>query len=123
MTTYAESATGFAEGGRTGVSAFVVALCFTASLFLAPIFLAIPAAATAPVMVMAGLYLFGSVRHISLTNTKEMMPAFLTILLMPVTGSITDGIIAGLFSYIIFAFMGGLVHRVFHRRDTTTEDQ
>ena len=123
VTTYAESATGFAEGGRTGVSAFVVALCFTASLFLAPIFLAIPAAATAPVMVMAGLYLFGSVRHISLTNTKEMMPAFLTILLMPVTGSITDGIIAGLFSYILFAFMGGLVERLFSRLHSTPKNQ
>ena len=122
VTTYAESATGFAEGGRTGVSAFVVALCFTASLFLAPLFLSIPAAATAPVMVMAGLYLFGSVRHISLTNTREMLPAFLTILLMPVTGSITDGIIAGLFSYILFAFLGGLVKRLVHRRHPTAEN-
>lgn len=121
VTTYAESATGFAEGGRTGVSAFVVALCFTASLFLAPVFLAIPAAATAPVMVMAGLYLFGSVRHISLTNTKEMMPAFLTILLMPVTGSITDGIIAGLFSYILLAFLGGLAKRLFRRHSLEAE--
>ncbi len=122
VTTYAESATGFAEGGRTGVSAFVVALCFTASLFLAPLFLSIPVAATAPVMVMAGLYLFGSVRHISLTNTREMLPAFLTILLMPVTGSITDGIIAGLFSYILFAFLGGLVKRLVHRRHPTAEN-
>ena len=121
VTTYAESATGFAEGGRTGVSAFVVALCFAASLFLAPVFLAIPAAATAPVMVMAGLYLFGSVRHISLTNTKEMMPAFLTILLMPVTGSITDGIIAGLFSYILLAFLGGLAKRLFRRHSLEAE--
>ena len=101
VTTYVESATGFAEGGRTGLSSFVVSLCFMASLFLAPVFLAIPAAATAPVMVMAGFYLLGVVRHINLSDPTEAMPAFLTILLMPVTGSITDGILAGLFSYIV----------------------
>ena len=100
VTTYIESATGFVEGGRTGVSAFVTALCFAASLFLAPLFLSIPAAATAPVMVVAGFYMFGVVRHINLLDPTEAMPAFLTILLMPVTSSITDGIIAGLFCYI-----------------------
>ena len=105
VTTYVESATGFAEGGRTGVSAFVVALCFAASLFLAPLFLAIPASATAPVMVVAGFYLFGVVRHINLSDPTEAMPAFLTILLMPVTGSITDGIVAGLFCYILLSLV------------------
>ena len=62
VTTYVESATGVAEGGRTGLAALTTALCFVASLFLAPLFLTVPAAATAPVMVMAGFYLFGSVR-------------------------------------------------------------
>ena len=93
VTTYVESATG------------------VASLFLAPLFLAIPAAATAPVMIMAGFYLFSSVRHINLSKPAETMPAFLTILLMPVTSSITDGIIAGLFTYIVFSFIDGLVNR------------
>jgi AGZA family xanthine/uracil permease-like MFS transporter len=111
VTTYVESATGVAEGGRTGLTALVVALCFVTSLFLAPLFLAIPAAATAPVMIMAGFYLFGSVSHINLSKPSEAMPAFLTILLMPVTGSITDGIIAGLFTYIVFSFIDGLVNR------------
>ena len=111
VTTYVESATGVAEGGRTGLTALVIALCFVASLFLAPLFLAIPAAATAPVMIMAGFYLFGSVSHINLSKPAETMPAFLTILLMPVTGSITDGIIAGLFTYIVFSFIDGLVNR------------
>ena len=105
VTTYVESATGFAEGGRTGLSSFVVSLCFMASLFLAPVFLAVPAAATAPVMVMAGFYLLGVVRHINLSDPTEAMPAFLTILLMPVTGSITDGILAGLFSYILLSLL------------------
>jgi AGZA family xanthine/uracil permease-like MFS transporter len=119
VTTYAESATGFAEGGRTGVSAFVVVLCFTASLFLAPLFLAIPAAATAPVMVVAGLYLFGAVRHISLADPKEALPVFVTILLMPVTGSITDGIMAGLLSYVILSFLIDLLKR---RKTSTVEE-
>ena len=109
VTTYVESATGFAEGGRTGLSSFVVSLCFMASLFLAPVFLAIPAAATAPVMVMAGFYLLGVVRHINLSDPTEAMPAFLTILLMPVTGSITDGILAGLFSYIVLSLLKGRI--------------
>ena len=116
VTTYVESATGVAEGGRTGLSALVIALCFLVSLFLAPLFLAIPAAATAPVMVMAGFYLFSSVRHISLTKSEETMPAFLTILLMPVTGSISDGILAGLFTYIILTFIVELVQRIKRHR-------
>ena len=114
VTTYVESATGVAVGGRTGLTALTIAMCFVVSLFLAPLFLAIPAAATAPVMVMAGFYLFGSVRHIHLSRPSEAIPAFLTILLMPVTGSITDGIIAGLFTFVIFSFVEGWLNR---RRD------
>ena len=105
VTTYVESATGVAEGGRTGLTALVVALCFTLSLFFAPLFLAIPAVATAPVLVVAGFHLFGSVRHISISRPKEAMPAFLCILLMPITGSITDGIIIGLATYILLSFI------------------
>ena len=111
VTTYVESASGVSEGGRTGLTALVIALCFLCSLFLSPLFLAIPSAATAPVMVIAGFYLFGSVRHISLTNPVETLPAFLTILLMPVSGSITDGIIAGLFTYVAFSFIHGWINR------------
>ncbi len=105
VTTYVESASGVAEGGRTGLSALVIALCFLASLFLSPLFLAIPAAATAPVMVIAGFYLFSSVRYINLSKPAETLPAFLTILLMPVSGSITDGIIIGMFTYVTFSFI------------------
>jgi AGZA family xanthine/uracil permease-like MFS transporter len=112
VTTYVESATGVAEGGRTGLSAFVIAMCFVVSLFLAPLFLAIPAAATAPVMVMAGFYLFSSVRHISLTRSAETMSSFLAILLMPVTGSISDGIVLGLCTYIILTFIEEIAFRL-----------
>jgi len=103
VTTYVESATGVAEGGRTGMSALVITLCFTASLFLAPLFLAIPTAATAPVMIIAGFYLFKAVNQITLTKPAETVPAFLTILLMTVTGSISDGIIFGLLTYIVLS--------------------
>jgi AGZA family xanthine/uracil permease-like MFS transporter len=108
VTTYVESASGVAEGGRTGLTALVIALCFLVSLFLSPLFLAIPAAATAPVMVIAGFYLFSSVSYINLSKPSEALPAFLTILLMPVSGSITDGIIAGLFTYVAFTFISNL---------------
>lgn len=121
VTTYVESATGVAEGGRTGFTALTIALCFVASLFLAPLFLAIPTAATAPIMVVAGFYLFSSVRNIRLARPQETMPAFLTILLMPVTGSITDGIIIGLFSYVVFSFISSWIHRFNHKKNSEEE--
>ena len=111
VTTYIESASGVAEGGRTGLTALVIALGFFASLFFAPLFLAIPTAATAPVMVMAGFYLFTSIRHIDLTKPVESFPAFLAILIMPVTGSISDGIIAGLFTYVMLSIVESLIKR------------
>ena len=120
VTTYVESATGVAEGGRTGLTALVVALCFALSLFFAPLFLAIPAVATAPVLVVAGFHLFGSVRHISISRAKEAMPAFLCILLMPITGSITDGIVFGLATYIILSFIEDWTGRI--RTPTVTDD-
>ena len=119
VTTYVESATGVAEGGRTGLTSLVIALCFGLSLFLAPLFLAIPAAATAPIMVMAGFYLFGSVRHIHIARPVETMPAFLTILLMPVTGSIADGIVAGLFTFVVFSFVDGWFKRKQNKNRTS----
>ena len=112
VTTYVESATGVAEGGRTGLSALVVALCFAGSLFFSPLFMAIPPVATAPVLVMAGFYLFRSVRHIAISNLTDLMPAFITILLMPITGSITDGIIFGLSTYIVLTLISHATGRI-----------
>ncbi len=111
VTTYAESATGVAEGGRTGLTALVIALCFAAGLFLSPLFLAIPAVATAPIMVIAGFHLFGSTQRIQISRSVEAIPAFLCILLMPITGSITDGIVFGLATYIFLSFIDNWINR------------
>lgn len=121
VTTYVESATGFAEGGRTGVSALVTAACFALSLVFAPLFLAIPAAATSPIMVVAGFFLFGVVRHIKLTFNLEAMPAFLSILLMPITGSISDGILTGLISYIILSYTYTFMDKIKKNRQQKTQ--
>lgn len=120
VTAYVESATGFAEGGRTGVSALVTAACFALSLVFAPLFLAIPAAATSPIMVVAGFFLFGVVRHIKLTFNLEAMPAFLSILLMPITGSISDGILTGLISYIILSYTYTFMDKIKKNRQQKT---
>lgn len=111
VTTYAESATGVAEGGRTGLTALVTALCFVVGLFLSPLFLSIPAVATAPIMVIAGFYLFSTVHRIVMSRAVEAIPSFLCILLMPITGSITDGIVIGLASYILLSLLDHWVHR------------
>lgn len=121
VTAYVESATGFAEGGRTGVSALVTAACFALSLVFAPLFLAIPAAATSPIMVVAGFFLFGVVRHIKLTFNLEAMPAFLSILLMPITGSISDGILTGLISYIILSYTYTFMDKIKKNRQQKTQ--
>lgn len=120
VTTYVESASGVAEGGRTGMTALVVALCFTASLFLSPLYLATPAAATAPIMVIAGFYLFSSIRYINVKDPVECIPAFLIILLMPVTGSISDGILVGMASYAVLSSIDRLISR--HRGIDDEED-
>ncbi|MBR2007192.1 MAG: NCS2 family permease, partial [Alistipes sp.] len=77
-TTYVESASGVAQGGRTGLTAFVVACCFAISLFFSPIFLAIPSAATAPVLVIVGLFMLGPIKNIKLDDYAESIPAFIT---------------------------------------------
>ena len=99
-TTYVESASGVAQGGRTGLTAFVVACCFAISLFFSPIFLAIPSAATAPVLVIVGLFMLGPIKNIPLDDYAESIPAFITIIMMPLAYSISDGILLGMISYV-----------------------
>ena len=99
-TTYVESASGVAQGGRTGLTAFSTAVCFVVALFFAPLFLSIPAAATTPVLVIVGLFMLSPVKDIDLYNYDEAIPAFITIVMMPLTYSISDGILCGVISYV-----------------------
>jgi xanthine/uracil/vitamin C permease (AzgA family) len=110
VTAYVESVAGVAQGGRTGMTALVVALCFAASLFLAPLFLCIPDAATAPVLIISGFYLFSSVRFIDMTKMTEAVPSFITIVVMPATDSIADGILIGVGSYAMLSAIDRLLH-------------
>ena len=111
-TTYVESASGVAQGGRTGLTAFVVACCFAISLFFSPIFLAIPSAATAPVLVIVGLFMLGPIKNIKLDDYAESIPAFITIVMMRLAYSISDGILLGMISYVVLNVLCGNFKRI-----------
>ena len=99
-TTYVESAAGVAQGGRSGLTAFVVACCFIVALFFSPLFLSIPAAATAPIMVIVGLFMLEPIKNIPLDDFTEAIPAFICIVMMPLAYSISAGILLGMISYV-----------------------
>ena len=99
--TFIESSTGAVQGGKTGLTALATALCFGVALILSPIFLAIPAAATAPILIILGLMMFKSVTELDLEDMSEAIPGFITIILMPLAYSIADGIMIGIISYVV----------------------
>ncbi len=101
VTTFVESSAGVAEGGRTGLTALVVAILFLVSLFLSPLFLSIPSAATAPTLILVGLSMISPVKNIDFDDYTEGIPAFLCILFMPLAYSIADGIMFGVLAWII----------------------
>lgn len=101
VTTFVESSTGVVEGGRTGVTAIVTAVFFLLSLFLSPIFLSIPSAATAPALILVGFFMISPVKDMEFEDPSEGIPAFLTILMMLCAYSISDGIMFGILSYVI----------------------
>jgi AGZA family xanthine/uracil permease-like MFS transporter len=101
VTTYVESSAGVSEGGRTGLTSFTVAILFILSLFLAPLFISIPAAATSPALILVGLFMISPVKEIDFDETTEAIPAFLTILFMVTTYSIANGIMYGALSWIL----------------------
>ncbi|MDM8338736.1 NCS2 family permease [Mediterranea massiliensis] len=107
VTTFVESAAGVGEGGRSGLTAFVTAVCFLIALFLAPFFLAVPGAATAPVLILVGLMMISSVKKIDFSDYSEAIPAFLCIVFMPMAYSISDGIVLGLMSYVLVNLISG----------------
>ena len=106
-TTYVESASGVAQGGRSGLTAFVVACCFGVTLFFSPLFLAIPSAATAPVLVLVGLLMFEPVMKIDIADYSESVPAFICIIMMPLSYSISDGILTGMILYVVMNVLCG----------------
>lgn len=101
VTTFAESAAGVAAGGRTGLTSLTSAVLFAIALFFAPLFTAIPAAATAPALIIVGLYMVGSVVKIDFEDFTEGFPAFLAIIVMPLTYSIGDGLMFGIIAYAV----------------------
>ena len=106
-TAYIESASGIEAGGRTGRTAVVTGLCFLPCLFLAPLAAAVPAAATAPVLVLVGALMFKSVGHLKLEKLEDAFPAFLTVTLIPLTFSITQGLLWGFVSHAgLYALAG-----------------
>lgn len=106
-TTYVESASGVTEGGRTGLTSMTTAILFLLSIFFSPIFIAIPSFATAPALVIVGFYMVGNVVKINFEDAVEAIPAFLTILVMPLAYSISEGIAIGVISYTILTLVTG----------------
>ena len=112
ITTYVESASGMAEGGRSGLTAFVVGVLFLVSLFLSPLFLLIPGAATSGALVMVGVLMIGSVKNIELDDISEAFPAFITMITMVLCYSISDGICLGILSYVLVKLCTGKYKQV-----------
>lgn len=112
VTTYVESAAGVAEGGRTGLTGIVVAIMFLLSLFFAPVFLMIPSAATAPALVIIGMFMISPINKINLENYADSIPVFLTIIMMPLTFSISEGIVFGILSYVLISILSGKISRL-----------
>ncbi len=106
-TTYVESASGVGEGGRTGLTAFSTAVCFALALFFSPLFLAIPGAATAPALIIVGVMMMHSVTRIHWDDYCKAIPAFVTLIMMPLAYSISDGILLGVISYVLCHAVAG----------------
>ena len=112
ITTFVESASGVSEGGRTGLTSVTVAVLFFLSLFLSPVFMAIPAFATAPALVIVGFLMVSSITKIDFTNLTEAIPAYICIIAMPFAYSISEGTSFGIISYAIINTLTGHARRV-----------
>lgn len=107
VTTYVESASGVAEGGKTGLTSVATALLFGLALFLAPIFTMVPGAATAPALILVGYFMMSPILKINFDDYTDSIPAFITILMMPLTFSIADGIVFGMLAYVLLKILTG----------------
>ena len=106
-TTYVESAAGVAQGGRSGLTALIIAGCFAIALFFSPLFLSIPSAATAPALILVGLMMMESVTKIKFDDFSESLPAFVCIITMPLTYSISNGILLGMITFVLMNMICG----------------
>lgn len=106
-TTFVESASGVAEGGRTGLTAVVAAILFALSLFLSPIFLAIPSFATAPALIVVGFLMLTSILKVNFEDYTEAIPAYVAVIAMPFMYSISEGIAMGIISYVVMNLVTG----------------
>lgn len=111
-TTYVESAAGVAQGGRSGLTAFSVAVCFAVALFFSPLFLSIPAAATAPALIIVGLLMMEPIVSIPFDDFSEAIPAFVCIVMMPLSYSISNGILLGMISYVLMNMICGKFSKI-----------
>ena len=106
-TTYVESAAGVAQGGRSGLTALVVGGCFVVAMFFSPLFLSIPSAATAPALIIVGLMMAEQIKDIDFEDFSESIPAFVCMLMMPLTYSISNGILIGMITYVLMNMICG----------------
>jgi Permeases len=106
-TTFVESAAGIAAGGRSGLTAFTTAVCFALAMLFSPLFLAIPNAATAPVLVIVGVFMITQIKDIDFDDYSEGIPAFITFIIMPLAYSIADGILIGIIIYVLINMLSG----------------
>ena len=106
-TTYVESAAGVAQGGRSGLTALIVGGCFVIALFFSPLFLSIPAAATAPALIIVGLLMMEQAKNIPFDDFSESIPAFVCMIMMPLTYSISNGILIGMITYVLMNMICG----------------
>jgi AGZA family xanthine/uracil permease-like MFS transporter len=109
VTTYVESASGVAEGGRTGLTSLTTAALFLIALFFAPLFTMVPPAATAAALVLVGFFMMSPILKINFDDYTEAIPAFVTIIMMPLTYSIAEGIVFGMLSYVLLKLLTGKV--------------
>ena len=112
VTTYVESASGVAEGGRTGLTSLTVAGLFVLALFLSPIFLMIPGAATAPALILVGSFMLSPILKVDFDDITEAIPVFLTVIMMPLAYSIAEGIAFGVVSFVLLKVLSGHYRKV-----------
>jgi len=112
VTTYVESAAGISAGARTGLASVVTAACFAAALLFSPLIAIVPAFATAPVLIITGVFMFKNIRHLDYSRLDELIPAVLTLILMPLTYSISIGIAVGFVSWTLLKVLTGRFREV-----------